>query len=847
MKILKRILLITGVSLLTLVLAAWLLAWIYEDEVTGMVLTELNKNLKTEISVNEVDLTLIEKFPYASLRFSDVLARDAIRTTPRDTLLYAHKLFLQFNLWNLFSKNYVLRKVSIQEGVLKLRVYKDGSVNYNCWKKNKDTTTRAFQVDLEQVDLSDLAVLYDNRQALVNLNLTCSDTRLNGRLSERTYAASVRGDMYLASWTSDTVNVMSNRELYIKTDLTVEDKQIYRFRDGQLEIDGMAFGDLSVTYSDMPGKAPVLEGKGKAEDIELQKFLTLLPPNLTDPLLDYELEGLISLDFVAKGHLGKNKYPRLDANYEITDASLARIGSTIRLSSLRAKGSLIFEQGSPSNMISVSNASADLEGGHVDISGVIDHFENPGIQFRAKASLDLAHLNQLVPMDTVQSITGSAIMSVSYSGPLKQPSTFTKDQLNSITLAGLINLSNVNLTLKGSDHPMTEMYGRLLLQYPHLGVDSLTGYVAGNPMRLNGMLSRFFPYILAPDETMDIRGSLFSPMVDMNELLKEDGAARNTNPYRFSLPDHITATLEVAWDEIVFRKFRATDVRGELRLENRVIYADRLTMHTMGGVLDLTGTADNRSQKQVQVTCDGQVNQIDIRQMFLQTENFGQVVLKDEHLRGTMTASMHLESTWTDELTVIPELIKAQSSIRIDNGELIGFSPLKALSSYIKVSELEHIKFSTLENKVDIHDSKIYIPLMDIHSSAINLSCSGTHSFDNEIDYHFRVLLSDILFRKAKKARKENEAFGVVEDDGLGRTSLYVSMTGTVDNPVIRYDQQGVREKINQDLKKEKENFKSMLKDEFRFLKGKKDTTKQQTPPVTEEKKDDKKFDIEWE
>jgi hypothetical protein len=97
------------------------------------------------------------------------------------------------------------------------------------------------------------------------------------------------------------------------------------------------------------------------------------------------------------------------------------------------------------------------------------------------------------------------------------------------------------------------------------------------------------------------------------------------------------------------------------------------------------------------------------------------------------------------------------------------------------------------------------------------------HSFDNIVEYHLKLLLSDILAKKAKKARKDVEEFGVVQDDGLGRTSLFISMIGPVSDPVISYDSQGAREKVKNDLVKEKQSMKQLLKEEFGLFK--KDTS----------------------
>ena len=47
-----------------------------------------------------------------------------------------------------------------------------------------------------------------------------------------------------------------------------------------------------------------------------------------------------------------------------------------------------------------------------------------------------------------------------------------------------------------------------------------------------------------------------------------------------------------------------------------------------------------------------------------------------------------------------------------------------------------------------------------------------------------------------------------------GGINLYISMTGTVDNPIISYDKTSVKEKIKEDFKDEKNEFKNLFKKE---------------------------------
>ena len=65
-------------------------------------------------------------------------------------------------------------------------------------------------------------------------------------------------------------------------------------------------------------------------------------------------------------------------------------------------------------------------------------------------------------------------------------------------------------------------------------------------------------------------------------------------------------------------------------------------------------------------------------------------------------------------------------------------------------------------------------------------------------------------------------------------------MTGTIDNPTIKYDSKSALKNVQQDLKVEKQTLKTILKEEFGLFK--KDSSLNNKTP-----KDDTKVIIKWE
>ena len=149
-----------------------------------------------------------------------------------------------------------------------------------------------------------------------------------------------------------------------------------------------------------------------------------------------------------------------------------------------------------------------------------------------------------------------------------------------------------------------------------------------------------------------------------------------------------------------------------------------------------------------------------------------------------------------------------QPSLNTTNWTSVPYSAVTSGSAggdndYIEVNELKDVRFSKLSNTIEIKDEEIHIPKMEIKSSALDIILSGIHGFDNKVNYNFRVYLPELLANKTRKRKKENNEFGHVEDDGLGMW-LFLTMKGTIDDLIVRYDKKEAIKKIGEDIKEEK-------------------------------------------
>jgi hypothetical protein len=185
------------------------------------------------------------------------------------------------------------------------------------------------------------------------------------------------------------------------------------------------------------------------------------------------------------------------------------------------------------------------------------------------------------------------------------------------------------------------------------------------------------------------------------------------------------------------------------------------------------------------------------------------------------------------------KLLTAEGKYILVKGALINFDPVKQLSSFIELSELENIHFEQLENDFFIKNNFLYIPQMEVKSSAADLSVNGKHGFNNDYEYHVKILLSEILSKKRKKTKSSVSEFGVIEDDGLGRTTMLLKIEGKGEEVKVGYDIKAAGSEIKNNIQTERQTLKTILNQEYGWFKN--DTTAKQKPA---EKKS--RFRITW-
>jgi len=370
-------------------------------------------------------------------------------------------------------------------------------------------------------------------------------------------------------------------------------------------------------------------------------------------------------------------------------------------------------------------------------------------------------------------------------------------------------------------------------------IDNLSLKIDNNDFFIKGRLLEAVPYLLKQNNTLDLKAELRSQNLDLSKYFEKDNNKSATGKYDASMlfPADLLAELNVSISNFTLKKFHAKNTIARVNYKPGMYTLNSAVFETMQGRVSGNGAVLLDQNNNLIVKGQTSLKKIDIKQLFYVFENFGQDILQDRHMKGLLSGNILLSCEWDNRMNINKNAILVESNLEIINGELINFEPLLGLSRFISLSELRDIKFSTLKNQVFIRHQQIIIPQMDINSSAFNISGSGVHNFDNHYTYRINVLLSEVLARKARQNKKENSEFGVVEDDGLGKTKLPLLVIGFNSDYKISYDTKGLKEIVKESMQNQKRELKSIFKEEFGMYK--KDSV------VSRPKSS--RFKIEWE
>ena len=129
----------------------------YSDKIEKSVLKNIKSQLITKIDLADVTFSLWEHFPFASVKLNDIVAYGS-NGFDQDTLLFSKEAHVNLSLFDIALKNYNIKKIYINEGLINLQYNKEDSANFLISKIENDSSKN--NISIEEIILINTEINY---------------------------------------------------------------------------------------------------------------------------------------------------------------------------------------------------------------------------------------------------------------------------------------------------------------------------------------------------------------------------------------------------------------------------------------------------------------------------------------------------------------------------------------------------------------------------------------------------------------------------------------------------------------------------------------------------------------
>lgn len=825
---LKKIFLGIGLIILLLVIASTVIATFFEQEVSQKLLVEINKSLKTELKIEEFDLSLLSGFPKVSANLRNISLAD----NRGGILLEADNLAFRFGLLSLLGSSIKVHSVEVEHGALYIHTDKKGRANYDILEasKNSKEGSSDFGFSLEEATLDDIEVIYIDELTELETRVYVENAIFSGQFSSDRFsmesAANIKSDFI----ESGDVRYLAGKNLSYVAVIGVDmENGVYKFKDVGINLEGNDFvvnGDITQIDKGNVYNLTVENSAGSVESI-----FQLLPEEYLESVGDIESTGSFLFKTTINGLMSDKSTPAIDMTMNLKDGIIktSKLSNSLKDVSFRAGFTNGKYKNNKTSFLEIENFKGYFNRELIEMQLKLVNLDDPSIDFSLDGVLPLASVYGLLDIPTITSGDGEIeIKKLNLDG--KYEDMLRTSRISRVDASGIIEFDDASLTI--NKQKMIIDRGQLEVRDNKLRVKEVKLEGAGSEMLISGDFTNLIPVMFADsinskDATLDFKAKLDARELDLDRLWKlseieideddvqdevYDSLMVEQTLQRERIINFLDGTFDINTEAFNYNKIEGEDFDGSLTFKDGNVLIDG-DVETMEGSMNLEGKIymEDEPRLKANLICE----EINLREFFRQTENFGQDYLVSSNLKGTLNSHITINSYWDEKGAFDYDKLRVLAGVSVEDGELIGFKMLEDFSTFVKIKDLRHIRFNNLENWMEINRGNIILPVMFIQSNAVNLTVSGEHSFDHDIDYNLKVNAGQVLLNRFKK---HDSSLSPNKAKKKGWFNLYYKIAGTLEDYDFRSSKRDVQKDfvVSEHRKKE---IQKRLEKEFGEIK----------------------------
>ena len=768
--------------ILTIIVVVYVSA--HKQELIGKVKKEVSEKLNGNVQIGNIDLSFFQNFPSVSILFENVSITDTMFAVHHQPFFKAEKVYGILGIGNAMMQNNPLSGLRIDNG--EIHVFTDTAGYTNAYlfspKKKIDTAvkTSTAKTEIESIRLRNVRIVLDDKKKHKLYDFAVAKLNCKMKNSDNAIELKNSADILIHS-------------LAFNTDIGSYVKEAAFNGDFALSVDKikkqLSFDDIKITLNKQPFRlaghfdfpdTPTFAIRVASKNIDYTFAKKLLTNKIATALSLVQLGQPVS-DVVAdiSGPLSGGE-PLVNIKWTLSETDVQ--SQFVNLAKCSMRGSFTNEmvpgvdRYDPNSRLHFQHVSGVFEGLPITSENVfIDNLYTPMLRCDVKANFDLAKLNDLLGSNAVTLQQGKGDIDITYDGPLENNSN------RNTLINGKLSFSDGSLIYLPRKIEIKNVSGNILFKNTDVLVTDFKGTVKGNKILMDGSGKNLLALIKTNPGRIFIDWNIYSPAINLNSfttLLQRRVAATNAAVRKSKLGstarqideivDNANFRLKVKADELLYRKFRGTNVKAILSLANEDWALEKINLEHAGGQMRVTGLLSQKTDDLYQADVKMNMEKVDVNKVMYAFDNFGQHGIESDNLKGKldMNAAVKL---YINRNTEQPSDINGYVDFSIKNGALLHYEPLKKVQNIIfKKRNFDEIYFAELKDRISIQNQNITISRMEIQSTALTLFVEGLYSLHGNTDLSIQVPISNLKKRSEDYVPENNGA------DSKGGASIYI-------------------------------------------------------------------------
>ena len=496
-----------------------------------------------------------------------------------------------------------------------------------------------------------------------------------------------------------------------------------------------------------------------AKKLKLEEVASKLSSQLDD-IQKFDGQGFFNLNLILKSDNQKNSPLAVKCNFDIQNGSLREPSQNLKFTSIFLNGEFSNHAGKGKEYIRLSDLRFNTVSGPFQGEFLLTNFGQPHYVGKAKGNLDLRSIHALFHIPYIDQIDGNLGLTGQFDLKTEIDGA-GKSSIQIVKANAVMNLKEINVSVLNDTRAFKSLNGLVSLDGNEAALQDIQVKVGQSDFKLNGFFQNIAAYV-SKKGSLNANVDLQSNFVDAKDLSSESVSEKiDIQAERaFILPDDIEGVALLNIGQLKYETHTFNKLQSNLRIAKRVLTFDNLSLQNAGAFIKGNAEIKEIKPEILLISTNVSSDNIYFKNLFKEWNSFDQKIITEDNISGKAHIDLTFQAPFDMRSGIDKSGILSKIYIKIQDGALKNVSTFKSITDNLKTSsaklvlgkrnidalenKLLDLKFDLLENTIMIRNGRIEIPQMTIKSNVLDISTSGWHTFENEIEYHVMFRLRDL-------------------------------------------------------------------------------------------------------